>query len=437
VAGKERSEIMSQTLPESSENRILFLDNIRYLMVLFVIVIHAAVSYTNAGWWLVYDPKANAIIFTFIFFVIDTFAMPTLFFIAGYFALPNIEKKGTIVFLKDKFTRLGIPWLICVIFVAPVMDYINHYTHGYSSLSYGQFWLQWLQRATDFQTGFLFPKSPTQFNQFAYWFISLLLFFFIIFSLIYALKKRLFPSASFLSAKTHSAKTMLLIMLFVGLLCPVSVAIRAVIPFPYPDPWVSVGNILQFQLGRLFMYMIYFALGVWACGRGWFVKVNFPGKPFFWISICAILCFGFIITTSHLMADMTGDNNLMANFAKIDKRILLTFLFYYSFLRVIFLIVFTSFALHYWNRPHWINQTLASNSYDIYLVHMPIVLVFQLLLVNLTGTSSFIKFGIVVFSSIFLSYAIAQYALKDHPRLSVAAVLVVFLVMVIFVYPRA
>jgi hypothetical protein len=412
---------MTQTLQESSGNRILFLDNIRYLMVLFVIVLHAALSYTGIGWWIVYDPKTNTNIFTFIMWFIDTFAMPTLFFIAGYFALPNIEKKGTIVFLKDKFKRLGIPWLICVIFAAPVIDYINHYAHGYSSLNYGQFWLQWLQRATDFQIGFLIHTSPTQFHQFAYWFISLLLFFFIIFSLIYALKKRLFPSASFLSAKTHSAKTMLLIMFAVGLLCFVATMLVAAIPSPYPDPWFIVGNILQFQLWRLFMYMIYFALGVWACGRGWFAKVNFPGQPVYWISICTVLCFGLFIIT----------NQSMANIA--DKRLLLTFMFIRSFLRVIFLIMLTSFALRYWNRPHWINQTLASNSYDIYLVHLPIVLVFQLLLVNLAGTSSFIKFGIVLFASFFLSYAITQYALKYHPCLSVLGFLTIFLLMVIFV----
>jgi hypothetical protein len=129
------------------------------------------------------------------------------------------------------------------------MDYINHYTHGYvySSLNYGQFWLQWLQRATDFQTGFL--TSPAQFSQFAYWFISLLLFFFIIFSLIYTLKKRLFPSVSFLSAKTHSAKTMLLIMLSAGLLCPVTVVLVAVIPFPYPDPGLLLATFFNFSFG--------------------------------------------------------------------------------------------------------------------------------------------------------------------------------------------
>jgi hypothetical protein len=167
--------------------------------------------------------------------------------------------------------------------------------------------------------------------------------------------------------------------------------------------------------------MIFFALDVWACGRGWFVKVNFPGHPVFWISICTILCFGYVIITNHLIANLT------------DKGLLLTFVFVRSFLQVIFLIVFTSFSLRYWNEPHWINETLASNAYNIYLVHQPIVIVFQLLLVNLAGTSSFIKFGTVLFSSFFLSYATAQYALKYHPRLSVSGLLLIFLLMVIFV----
>lgn len=428
---------MPQTLPDQSSNRVIFLDNIRYLMVVFVLVMHAAGSYTNAGWWYVYDPKENTSFFSLIILLLDTFIMPTLFFIAGYFALPNIEKKGTIFFLKGKFLRLGIPWLICIIFAAPVMDYINHYTHSYSSLSYGQFWLQWLQRATDFHFGLLIPKSPTQFNQFSYWFISLLLFFFIIFSLIYALKKRWHPSTSFLSNKTHSAKTMLFIILFLAFLSPLSSVWIALIPSPYPDPWLLVGNILQFQIGRFFIYLIYFTLGIWAYSRGWFFKVNFPGKLYFWTSLCAVLCFVFFITISNLMASMNVADNGTVNFAKADKSLLLILMFLYSFLRVIFLIVLTSFAFQYWNRPHWINQTLASNSYNIYLVHMPIVLIFQLLLACFAGVSSYIKFGLVVFFSFFLSYATARYALKNHPRLSVVAILVIFLMMIFFVYPQA
>jgi fucose 4-O-acetylase-like acetyltransferase len=32
--------------------------------------------------------------------------MPVLFFVAGYFALPSMEKKGLWEFLKDKVRRL-------------------------------------------------------------------------------------------------------------------------------------------------------------------------------------------------------------------------------------------------------------------------------------------------------------------------------------------
>jgi peptidoglycan/LPS O-acetylase OafA/YrhL len=112
-------------------------------------------------------------------------------------------------------------------------------------------------------------------------------------------------------------------------------------------------------------------------------------------------------------------------------------MFLRSFLRATFLIVFTSIAFRYWNRPHKINETLAANSYNIYLLHLPLVVVLQLLLVNLAGTPSLIKFVIVFSSSFLMSYAISKYAIKPHPRLSIVAVVVIFLLMVIFVYPRA
>jgi len=97
------------------------LDNIRYLMVLSVIVIHAAASYTSGGGGTVYDPKANTVVFTLIMLIHWHFAMPLFFFIAGYFALPNMKKKEQLFFLRDKFTRLGIPWINLYYFLAPVM----------------------------------------------------------------------------------------------------------------------------------------------------------------------------------------------------------------------------------------------------------------------------------------------------------------------------
>jgi hypothetical protein len=262
------------------------------------------------------------------------------------------------------------------------------------------------------------------FNQVAYWFISLLLFFFIIFGIIYTLKKRLFPSSS-IQEKTHSGKTMLLVMLFVGFLSIILSGLNTVFPYPYPDPWVVIASVLQFQTWRLSTYIIYFALGLYVFSRNWFVRDNnFPGHPLLWISICIILCFGLLAILS----------NLISNQANIG--LIIPYMFLRSFLRATFLIVFTSIAFRYWNRPRKISKTLAANSYNIYLVHLPIVVVLQLLLINLTGTSSLIKFGIVASLSFLMSYAISRYAIKPHPRLSIAAVVVIFLLMVIFVYPR-
>jgi glucans biosynthesis protein C len=419
---------MTPTLPESAENRILFFDNIRYLMIVFVVLLHAAASYGTAGqYWYVGDAVANIQFFNITFVIIDVFAMPVLFFIAGYFALPNIQKKGTGVFLKDKFIRLGIPCLIGVIFIVPIMTYIFHYKHlsGKPLLNYGQFWINWMKSASDFYTGFWGPSIRfISFNHAAYWFISLLLFFFIIFGIIYTLKKRLFPS-SFTKEKTHSGKTMLLVMLSVGLLCIIiSVPVR-MMPYSISYPFVIIAGVLQFQPTRLPAYIIYFALGIYAFSRNWFVKDNnFPGHSLLWISICVILIFGYSVAMRNFMLNQTNT----------ELRFIIGC--FHSFLVAPFLILFTSIAFRYWNRPHKINESLAANSYNIYLVHLPIVVVLQLLLFNLTGTPNLIKFAFIFSLSFLISYAISKYAIKPHPRLSVVAVVVIFLLMVIFVYPR-
>lgn len=393
-------------------------------MVAFVVLQHAGNSYGNLTfWWAVWDPSTTATFFDAMRMIIDVFIMPVLFFIAGYFALPNIQKKGTLVFLKDKFLRLGIPLLIGVIFIAPIYTYVYYYKHlgGQQLLSYGQFWINWMKSASNFYTGFW--STSISFNHFIYWFISLLLFFFIIFGIIYALKKRLSPSSS-IREKTHSGKTMLLVMLFVGLLGVFIFRLNTIIPYPYPDPWAIIFNVLQFQTWRLPVYIIYFALGIYAFSRNWFVKDNnFPGHPLLWISICIILCFGYVVNFNNLIANQT------------NMKFIIMYVWLFSFLRVTFLIVFTSIAVRYWNRPNKINETLAANSYNIYLVHLPIVVVLQLLLANLVGTPSLIKFGIVFSLSFLMSYTISKYAIKPHPRLSVAAVIVIFLLMVIFVHP--
>jgi hypothetical protein len=73
--------------------RVAFLDNLRYLMVVFVLVYHSFGAYaTVAPHWVVHDTSSFAA--DIIRELFDVFMMPVLFFVAGYFALASLEKKG-------------------------------------------------------------------------------------------------------------------------------------------------------------------------------------------------------------------------------------------------------------------------------------------------------------------------------------------------------
>src|SRR5579884_4243052 len=93
--------------------RLLFIDNLRWTMIVLVITMHAAVTYSNMGRWY-YNEKASLDRASFLFFAtyqswLQAFFMGLLFFIAGYFVPAKFDSKGTARFLRDRAIRLGIP----------------------------------------------------------------------------------------------------------------------------------------------------------------------------------------------------------------------------------------------------------------------------------------------------------------------------------------
>ena len=76
-------------------NRIYFLDNLRAFVILLVVVLHGAMTYMAYAppWWYVLDPD-NSLFFTILVLLIDVPIMLIMFFVAGYFALPSLIKRG-------------------------------------------------------------------------------------------------------------------------------------------------------------------------------------------------------------------------------------------------------------------------------------------------------------------------------------------------------
>jgi fucose 4-O-acetylase-like acetyltransferase len=243
--------------------RVTFLDNLRYLMVGFVLVYHSCGAYaTVAPYWVVHD--TSSLTADIIRELLDVFMMPVLFFIAGYFALASLQKKGAGEFLKEKVKRLLIPWALAVLIFLPLVIYdqpINPVR---------PFWKYWLWYLSSFEIRLRFAQSPVGLTtQAIYWFISLLFAFFLLFALVFALTHRLRRS-KILSAerKVRSGNSVLVTLVIFGLLTSVGYFILLLL---FPDSsWFTLQMFLEFQVTRLVSYAAYFAFGVYAHSRGWF-----------------------------------------------------------------------------------------------------------------------------------------------------------------------
>ena len=101
----------------STAKRALYLDQIRAIVVAFVIAIHVPMAFGGIGWSGVRIPVEESISsFTIGFFrwysyALNSFIMYMMFLISGYFVPRSVHKKGVLRYLKGRLLRLGIPFL--------------------------------------------------------------------------------------------------------------------------------------------------------------------------------------------------------------------------------------------------------------------------------------------------------------------------------------
>jgi glucan biosynthesis protein C len=119
--------------------RLLFIDNLRIVLICGVLVVHLAVTYRAIGDWYYYDPAYDpltAILLSFPNFIGMAAGMGVFFLIAGYFTPGSYDRKGAGPFLRDRLVRLGIPLLIYDSLIQPFVMYIAAGFPG----SYGKFY---------------------------------------------------------------------------------------------------------------------------------------------------------------------------------------------------------------------------------------------------------------------------------------------------------
>jgi glucan biosynthesis protein C len=259
--------------------RMLYIDNLRVLLISMVIVVHLAVTYGAVGSWYYHDPATNlptAIILTFISGPGMATGMGLFFLIAGYFTPGMYDRKGFKSFLQDRLVRLGIPLLIYDLLLDPLVVYIASGLHG----SYWSFYSNYLLHERGIANG------PV-------WFIAVLL----LFTLIYAAWRWLIRHRTQTADRNAELPGYRVIFGFIFALGLATFVVR----IWWPAGWIF--QLLNVPVGYLPQYISLYILGLIAYRRNWFFKLT-PnmGKNWSWIALIASLIFICLVFPSMMQA---------------------------------------------------------------------------------------------------------------------------------------
>ncbi len=132
--------------------RLYFIDNLRWAMIILVISMHAADTYSPLGNWYFADktalPVPELLAFAAWQTFLQAFFMGLLFFIAGFFVPSSFDRKGPSRFLRDRVFRLGLPVLFYMLLLGPVTKYFV--AHSWRA-THSSFPREWWRHIVDFE----------------------------------------------------------------------------------------------------------------------------------------------------------------------------------------------------------------------------------------------------------------------------------------------
>ncbi len=233
-----------QVEPVAARHRFRYLDNLKVILVIGVIVGHVTLAWTGVGVWVFEEPPVREPLLSILVVLAVVgamFAMPLFFLIAGLFTPGSLQRKGLRRFCAERVVRLGVPMLFFIVFLSPLVEYVDPDNAGYDA-GFGAFALEiWWPPA----------PGPT-------WFLGVLL----VFSLGYAQLRTLWPQRNRKMSSPHLAR----LTIFVGLVAAISYLVRLAIPMGV-EVW-------RLALGQAPGWLAGFGLGVYGAERGWFDPID-------------------------------------------------------------------------------------------------------------------------------------------------------------------
>jgi glucan biosynthesis protein C len=249
----------------SQTSRIAYIDSLRILLTSLVICHHLAIAFgAPGGWYYVVKSPGDIVSQTILMLFVainQAFFMSLFFFLSGYFTRWQLLRKGIPRFAQERLIRLGIPLLVYVFALHPLLIYIGL---TYSGLNTTEFW--------QFQKNNL----PTCFGLGPMWFVFAL----IIFTGAYlAIRSRQQIIRTCLPTRFFDNS---LIFIFISLIGVFTFFVR--LSFPIGE------GPLGLQIGYFPMYICFFVFGILAGGNFWLDRITRPQANFWFFTSLACIC---------------------------------------------------------------------------------------------------------------------------------------------------
>jgi fucose 4-O-acetylase-like acetyltransferase len=346
-----------------TNRRIYWLDNLRMFVIFLVVICHAGWIYESSGigayFWIVDDPSTNDLC-GIMNIVLDIFMMPTMFFIAGFFTSFSLKNKKGWAFLKSKFKRLMLPWIIAVLTLMPLYKVIFLYSRNMPQESWTTY----------------FHWSNGILSQSWLWFLPVLFLFDVLYLIFSKVKVGL---------SNISLKGAVFIIFIIGFIYSFCMSIFNL------GGWTKT-VLIDFQNEKLLIYFMIFLLGS-LCFKLKIFESKPAGKKFYITMICTswipIDIYVFLIIYSFVKP---GE----FIFSQIVDRIIIIFSFHLSLLSLLYLMVET--FRRYLNKWGKIMMELNRNSYYVYIIHVVVLGGIALIMLN-TAVPSLLKYLILAVST--------------------------------------
>ena len=311
--------------------------------------------------------------------------------------------------------------MLGVLLVTPLPPYFEAYLDRGASLapSFRTHCASYFQDGLRLATGTV--SSTEQFNQGHLWFVSLLLLFFLVLAAWHAL----WGSAAGGRKAPATRQSTVTAVALVGFLSILGTLFaHSIFSTPEdPEPWLVIGNVLQFQPTRLSLYVLFFLLGLRAWSQHWFSGGHGVGTVGLWGGVLAAMLATFLVLF-HLVVT---NYSVAIGVAYLVSRCLLCLSFLFFLLAA---------GRRFWNTPTMANVSLAASSYDIYLLHFLVVVGLQaLLLVVWPQTSVYLKAMLITVTAITTCYGTSRWLVRPHPLPAVGIFLTCFALALFLVGP--